>query len=280
MSQRDAPEESRYLGLTATQFNLAFFAVLGAIGLAVFAYLGGLGMVGDALGGGGEPADSTTSEPLTPTPDAPDTTSDPNTVAQAAVLTLDDMPAGWTIDVDDSDDDDEDIDVSPECAVLNELEQPPGQIGYAEADDFEGPEGQLVTNDATVFEDAEAATGAMRLYKDALTRCGEEFLAAFEQALKKNWSEEGQTDIPMESRWDTPTEIAFESESDSYRFILETTVEGVDMTFTFDIYFVRAGQLVGSYMYTAIGEVDTFEEQSVGLTAAEKVRSASASFSP
>ena len=164
--------------------------------------------------------------------------------------------------------------------MLNELEEHPGQIGYAEADDFEGPEGQSVSNDATVFEDGEAATGAMRLYKDALTRCGEEFLAAFEQALKKNWSEEGLTDIPMESRWDTPTEIAFESESDSYRFILETTVEGVDMTFTFDIYFVRAGQLVGSYMYMAIGEVDTFEEQSVGLTAAEKVRSASAAFSP
>ena len=280
MSQRDAPEETRYLGLTATQFNLAVFAVVGAIGLAVFAYLGGLGMIGDALGGSDEPAGSTTAAALTPTPDAPDTTSDPNTVAQAAVLTLDDMPIGWTKDVDDSDDDDEDIDVSPECAMLNELEQPPGQIGYAEADDFEGQEGQSVTNDATVFADAEAAVAAMTLYKDTLTRCGDEFLAAFEKLVKDGLAEEGITGVPLESRWDTPTEITFETESDSYRFILATTVEGVDLVFTFDIYVMRAGQLVGSYMYMAIGEVDTFEEQSVGLTAAEKVRSASASFSP
>src|SRR3990172_5368141 len=136
MSQSQTPEEIRYLGLTPTQLNLAFLSVLGAIGLAVFLYLGGLGIVGDALGGGGsEPADSAASEPLTPTPDAPNATSDANTISQSAVLTLDDMPIGWTKDVDD-DDDDDDEDYNTECIDQDKLDNPPREIASAPSQHF------------------------------------------------------------------------------------------------------------------------------------------------
>ncbi len=48
----DEEPQQRYLGLSATQFNLAFFAAVGAIALAVFLYLGGAGAVQDFFGGG------------------------------------------------------------------------------------------------------------------------------------------------------------------------------------------------------------------------------------
>ena len=48
---RQEPEEPRYLGLTGTQFNLAFFLVLGVIAVAAFLFLGGVGVVQDLTGG-------------------------------------------------------------------------------------------------------------------------------------------------------------------------------------------------------------------------------------
>jgi hypothetical protein len=47
---RQEPEEPRYLGLTATAFNLAFFAVLGVIAVAAFLFLGGVSAVKDFTG--------------------------------------------------------------------------------------------------------------------------------------------------------------------------------------------------------------------------------------
>ena len=44
---RKEPEEPRYLGLTATEFNLAFFAVLAVIAVAAFLFLGGVSAVKD-----------------------------------------------------------------------------------------------------------------------------------------------------------------------------------------------------------------------------------------
>ena len=43
----EEPQEPRYLGLTAAQFNAAFFAVVGAIAVAAFLFLGGVSAVKD-----------------------------------------------------------------------------------------------------------------------------------------------------------------------------------------------------------------------------------------
>jgi hypothetical protein len=73
------PEEPRYLGLTATQFNLAFFAVLGVIAVAAFLFLGGASAVKDFTGN-----DDSAPSAASTRPDA-DTTSDtpPDTVPAA-----------------------------------------------------------------------------------------------------------------------------------------------------------------------------------------------------
>jgi hypothetical protein len=233
-------------------------------------------MVGEALSGGGsEPADSAASEPLTPTPDAPDTTADADTIAQSAVLTLDDMPLGWTKDVDDGQVDDEE-DYNTECIDQDKLDNPPGEIASAASEDFEGPENQSASNEVTVFEDEETAAAGMALITEMMTRCRDEFLALVVRGAKEGLAEEGQPETKVEARWATPPEIAFETESASYRFVLETTIEGVDLAFTFDFHFMRAKRLIGSYMYMAINGMDTFEEQTIGLTAEGKLLEAGA----
>ncbi len=69
----DEEPQQRYLGLSATQFNLAFFAAVGAIALAVFLYLGGAGAVQDFFGGG-EDEPAAVSAERTPTDTATKTT--------------------------------------------------------------------------------------------------------------------------------------------------------------------------------------------------------------
>ena len=69
----DEEPQQRYLGLSATQFNLAFFAAVGAIALAVFLYLGGTGAVQDFFGGG-EDEPAAVSAERTPTATATNTT--------------------------------------------------------------------------------------------------------------------------------------------------------------------------------------------------------------
>ena len=51
--------DQRYFGLTPTQFNLAFFAVIGAIALATLFYFNGVGAVDDFVNEGGDSSQPT-----------------------------------------------------------------------------------------------------------------------------------------------------------------------------------------------------------------------------
>lgn len=68
--------DDKYFGLTPTQLNLAFLAVVGAVAIAGFVYVGGVGAVKEYLGGESTPpAAVTTAEPpvteVAPSPSEP-----------------------------------------------------------------------------------------------------------------------------------------------------------------------------------------------------------------
>ena len=84
----DEEPQQRYLGLSATQFNLAFFAAVGAIALAVFLYLGGAGVVQDSFGGGDDEPAAVSAErtpTATATRTAPSTTASTGSGSASAV---------------------------------------------------------------------------------------------------------------------------------------------------------------------------------------------------
>ncbi|HLB27101.1 MAG TPA: hypothetical protein VJN32_05585 [Dehalococcoidia bacterium] len=68
---RQEPEEPRYLGLTGSQFNLAFFLVLGVIAVAAFLFLGGVSAVKDLTGDDGSAPETTTTRSDTPSDTVP-----------------------------------------------------------------------------------------------------------------------------------------------------------------------------------------------------------------
>lgn len=276
MSQSETPEQPRYLGLTPMQLNLAFFAVVGAIGLAVFAYLGGLAMVGDTLGGGNEPTDSAGMAALTPTPGAPSTIADPNAVAQTAVLTLADMPSGWTVDAPDDDDSDDDFEFTGECAVLNE-EDFPGELASAESPDFKGPDNQQISSTASVFADEAAAQEALDTFDSVFSKCGDQFVAAFTEGLRGEGEDRGldTTDVDVSLQ-----KLSFAQLGDAtiaHRLTGSMTMEGVPLEFTLDFVVVRAGRMAGAVTYMDFFGVNSVEEEALAGIAAGKLAEANAS---
>ncbi len=278
MDRPDAPEEERYLGLRATQINLAFFAVVGAIGLGAAVYFGAAGAVQDYLGGEPSSGGASVTERATPTGEAavPTTaaTLTAEEAAQSSVLTIEDFPSGWTAaPVDDEEDGESDFDVSEECAVLNELEHPAGEIATADSGNFEGPERQDASSDSTVFSTGAAAQAVVEAFDDGLTRCRDEFVGAFETALLEEWDlTEGDTrltglDISVQ-------DLEFPELGDSmtaYRIEITTIVDEIVVPFVIDFVVIRTGRMVGGFSYLSVGSVNSLEEERLAEVVAEKI---------
>lgn len=278
MNRSDAPEEERYFGLTPTQLNLAFFAVVGAIALGIAVYFGGLGAVQDFLGGEGSPSATTGVEEVKPTAEASPSALTPEEAANAAVLKLDDMPSGWTKDApdDDASDGEDDFEFTGECAILNE-DTFPGELASAESDDFEGPESQGASSSASVFSDEAVAQEGFEALDSAFALCTDQFAAAFQQALLGEWEQRGyestQVDISIQ-------ELAFPDlgdESTAYRLAGSMSLEGAPFEFTIDFVIMRAGRMAGGFTYMSFFTVNSLEEELLAETAAEKMAEANAS---
>jgi hypothetical protein len=287
MDHWDTPREEKYLGLTPAQFNLAFFSVVGAIGLGIAIYFGAFGALLGSSGGDGSSSEATVVETDTPTPageasPAPIVTAEE--AANSAVLKLDDMPSGWTKDA--PDDDDLDLEFSGECAFLNEDEFP-GEIASAESPDFEGPEGQGVTSFASVFSDETAAQEAVDAFNSSFFGiCGDQFVAEYQKALLEEFDLRGydpsQVEVDVSLQEVTFPELG-EAVS-AHRLSGTMTLEGIPVAFAVDFVLAREGRIAGGFVYSATGIVfsdtdivNSFEEEVLAETMADKLAEANAS---
>ncbi|MEX0800667.1 MAG: hypothetical protein WD379_05565 [Dehalococcoidia bacterium] len=306
--EEHTPEQERYFGLTPTQLNLAFIGVVAAVALGVGAYFGGAGAAQDLLGGNDGSSSSATSavETATPTPaatgdetpaPAPSPTgeaagtptpapSDPvdaaaaQAAAEMAVLTLDDLPDGWTVAPPDSDDLDLDgveEEFSDDCAELNE-DEIPGEMASADSPDFESPGGKQVSSSASVLPSNAAAKEAVELFDSLITQCSEEWVGLFETGMLLALAEDGITasdaDISLSLQ-----ELAFAPQGEAtsaFRLSGSFTLEGVELLFTLDFVIIGQGRLVGALTYMSFFVTDLFEEQAIAEKLAERLAAASA----
>lgn len=284
MDHWDTPREEKYLGLTPAQFNLAFFSVVGAIGLGIAIYFGAFGALLGSSGGDGSSSEATVVETDTPTPAgeaSPAPTVTAEEAANSAVLKLDDMPNGWTIDAPDDDDDDDgdDFVFSEECAILN-VETFPGELASAESADFEGPAGQSASSDSSVFTSAEVAKATLQESNDALLRCQGEFVQAFKTALLEGagLSEEDALGAGLVlSFLDGPPLPQLGDLMTANRLEIDMTVEGIYLHMIIDFVVIAEGRLVGGLYYFSVGEVNSLEEEVLAETMADKLAEANAS---
>ncbi len=292
MDDWNTPREEKYLGLTPAQFNLAFFAVVGTIGLGIAIYFGAFGALLGSSGGDGLSSGAAVVETSTPTatgeaspaPTATGEASPAPTVtaeeaANSAVLKLADMPSGWAKDAPDDDDDEGDFEFSEECAILN-VETFPEELASAESADFEGPAGQSASSDSSVFTSAEVAKATLQEFNDALSRCQGEYVQAFKTALLEGagLSEEDALAAGLRiSFQDGPPLPQLGDLMTVNRLEIDMTVEGIDLHMIIDFVAIAEGRLVGGLYYFSVGEVNSLEEEVLAETIANKLAEANAS---
>lgn len=269
----DEQEGKKYLGLTPTQLNGSFVAVVLAVALAAFVYFGGLGAVEEIVSDKEQPTNAGTVDTDTAS------TMTPEEVATSAVLTLDDLPSGWTVELPDEDegDDEFDYEFSPECAIFA-MDDHPDELASADSDEFTGPDGQQVSSDASVFASGDVANGALQEYISATELCHDELVAAYQTAFDEGVQESGG-DIESVEVALSFEEIAFAKlgqSSVAYRLVGEGTTEGVSFQFIIDSIIVRSGRMVGGVTYTTFAQPDLQEEQFLAEILAGKLEGADA----
>ncbi|MCH8562031.1 hypothetical protein LTI14_02170 [Nesterenkonia sp. YGD6] len=128
---------------------------------------------------------------------------------EAALLTLDDMPTGWTKDPDESSDDTDDDAALCELELLEDF----GAVDTASADFSAGDFGPLLSHTVAVFDDDDAERG-LEAFTEAFNTCDE-------------WTEETE-DGPLTFR---PTPVSFPSFGDGTLAVrIDVESEMVDMT--------------------------------------------------
>jgi hypothetical protein len=297
--------EERYLGMTALQFNLAFMLVAGVIAAAAFLYFGGTKVLDDMLGGD-EPVRSVGREATatpeaaaaaSPTPVASSVTQAPVTpedAAQAALLTIYDLPLGWRkAAVDDSSlapTDIGEVDLTGveqggalynDSCDLSALELP-GEQASAESSGFAGPEGEKLSSGVSVFASEKAAAAAFETVSGLVDSCQGELISDMDNSLQASL---GLSITSVGFRREYPKIRSQADELSAYRIGGHVTVEsgggGIDatvrVTFATDFVFVRSGSLLGGVFYFTLGDVDGAEEEALVVALVEKLAAADAS---
>ncbi|MGH8247284.1 MAG: hypothetical protein ACREUU_12740, partial [Gammaproteobacteria bacterium] len=191
--------------------------------------------------------------------------------ADAAVMTLTDLPPGWTV-APPEEDDDVDFQYSEQCAALAQ-ETFGGEIATASSDELEGPVQQSLESDASVFNNADEAESVLNQYRSMLSSCQSDLMAAFKAGFDHGVAKEGANpaDFQVQINWeDQPSPKDVES---GLAFRIFGSVTGPGSTFAFAVDFVafRQGRMVGGLVYTQLGVQLAEEHKNIVRTAADKL---------
>jgi hypothetical protein len=210
----------------------------------------------------GSATESTTGATTTPTeaPLSAEFIAAAQEAATNSLLTLEDYPAGWTQTPRDPDD--PDLGLTGECAVIED-DALPGEVAHAISDDFDGPDDQEVSTGSSVFAESGKAAQAFADYADTLDACRGRFSEAYKTAIQKEFDTQG---VAPESISDLvvtfdPIESPVSADDTlTYRLLMTLTASGQPLKFTFDVFFVRQGNVVGYLSYYAQGDPPIGEE--------------------
>jgi len=271
--QDQARRDPRLFGLSAHHVNALFLGVVSSLVVGAAVWLlafGGIATITDTA----ERAEFSSSPPWL-------TIANPHQdLADAALLTLADLPPGWTLAADD-DDDDEDVDfeVSEECKSLASEANYAGLLASARSEDFESPDKQQARSEASVYTDVAAAQGSLDLDRELFLRCGDALVAAFEAGFRRGVEKDG---IPPDV---LQLQTAFHDlgspnvGESGLMFRIAGTVTGPGGSFEFAIDFIefRVGRMTGGLFYSSLSGLRPEEEQQIVQIAAAKLQTVNAS---
>jgi hypothetical protein len=235
MKQQPQPPnegEEQYLGMSAAALNLSFLTFVGLVIGGVCAWLFAFGGI-DMITGEAKPDEATMRRQA----------------ADKALLTLSDLPTGWTAEP--PEDVDPGIEFSEACKILDE-DAMFGALAYDESYSFGGPAGEQVSSDASVFTNSGASDAGLSAWAGMWSTCWVELEAAFKNIVRRAAAENG-VDVPAEqiriTREELPAPAAGER-SVLVRLTLGIPVNGAERTSVIDYIALRNGPMAGMLVYS------------------------------
>jgi hypothetical protein len=201
--------------------------------------------------------------------------------AESSLLTIENLPAGWSGTQAENGGDDSDLELGPECDVLlANLDAVPGEIASAESDDFTGPDGQQVSSGAAVFATEAAAQDAVDAINDAVDSCRADFEDALLEFFRVSLEED--PDIDQEALDEIDVEVLFEDLSfadvgdsvSAYRLNIDVTVADERLEPTADIVLLRQGRLTGGLFFFALDLPSIANEEALAITIVSQMQEA------
>lgn len=182
--------------------------------------------------------------------------------AKAGLLTLADMPAGWTGAPHQASGDTELQGLSPDCQQFaKDDESFEGELAHADSDDFSGPDGQQVSATAWAFPVAELSTDAMDTYTEALSKCRDELANALQALFQEGMGTDAQGIADVKTSFSELSSPSAGQESAGNRIAFTVSIGSLTMAPTIDFIVVRQGKMLGGLAYLSMSEPDAAVEQ-------------------
>ena len=190
-----------------------------------------------------------------------------------AVLTLDDLPDGWTLS-----------EIGPEaladlqltgvCAALNQRGAGfLGEVASGDSQPLTGPSNQELVNTVSVFTDTPAAEAAVRQADSLVLQCTDQIGEALKRAIEVAARDIGVDDliIDIDASVEPGSFTKFGDETLAYllKADISTPFAGYDVNGK--ILIIRDGPLTGVLIYAILGDLDPQDEERIADLLAEKL---------
>jgi hypothetical protein len=217
--------------------------------------------------------------------DTPDEAAYREAAAQAvreAVLTLDDLPDGWT----PSEIGPEalaDLQLTGDCAPLNARGAGfPGEVASRDSEPLTGPSGEELVNTVSAFTNPQAAEATVRQADGLVLQCTDQIGEALKRAIQVGAKDIGVDDLitGIDASLEPGSFSKFGDETLAYLLHADISTflaGGYDVNGK--ILIIRDGPLIGVLIYAILGDLDPQDERSLAGFLAEQLARAEDSLS-
>jgi hypothetical protein len=193
-----------------------------------------------------------------------------------AVLTVSDLPDGWTLS--------EigpqalaELQLTGECAILNSRGAGfPGEIASADAEPMTGPKNEEMVNTVSAFRDTPAAEAAVRQADALVLQCRDQLGEALKHSVDIAAKDLGVEDVILDIDG-TVEPGSFKTFGDeTLAYILKADISTLFGSYDVNgkILIIRDGPLTGVLIYAILDDLDPQNEESLAALLARKLAAA------
>lgn len=175
--------------------------------------------------------------------------------AEAALITLDDLPAGWSVAPPDEDEDEDfDLELSDRCEdAYHEDATFSNELAEAASDEFVNADDDSISSEVAVFPNHGTAADTWDTLVADFDECADDVAFALEQYLKRVADESNPPEIAdaldVDASFVSLDDPQLGDSSAHWRMSFDMNILGVERRFVTDSYLVLQGGMMGFVAY-------------------------------